>query len=106
MRGRRIADTCRDSNPIMNSTRTGLAIALAAAALLSGCAVYPVGPPVAYGDPAAGYGAPVVVAPAPVYYGPAYGPVYPSIRIDGRFGSGPRHWRGPGWGGPGWRDRH
>jgi hypothetical protein len=86
---------------IMTMRRLLLSVALAGAALLSGCAVYPVGAPVVYGDPGVAYGAapvaygaaPVVVAPAPVYYGPA---VYPSISISGRYYDGPR-WRGRGW---------
>ena len=78
----------------MTMRRLLLSAALAGAALLSGCAVYPVGAPVVYGDPAVAYGAaPVVVAPAPVYYGPA---IYPSISISGRYYDGPR-WRGRGW---------
>lgn len=64
--------------------------ALALAALVSGCAVYPAYPvaePVVYASPGVVYGqpAPVVVAPPPVYYGPA---VYPSISIFGRIGGG------------------
>ena len=85
---------------IMTMRRLSIAAALAGAVLLSGCAVYPIGAPVAYSDPSMGYGAPVaygaapvVVAPAPVYYGPA---VYPSISISGSYYSGPR-WRGRGW---------
>lgn len=64
--------------------------ALAIAAFVSGCAVYPYPATgqVVYGGPNAVYAqpAPVVVAPAPAYYyGPAF---YPSISIHGRFGGG------------------
>ena len=89
----------------MNYKRLGTAGALIVTCLVSGCAVYPypVGGPVAYGQPVYGEAttvyaqpAPMVVQPAPVYYGPAYPAIYPSISIFGRFGGGGggRHWHG------------
>jgi len=90
----------------MNSKRIASVLALAAAGLLGGCAVYPAYPAyqtypaytgqVVNGNPpmVAQGGtvvapAPVYVAPAPAYYG---GPVfYPSISIFGRFGGGGHH---------------
>jgi hypothetical protein len=92
----------------MNTRPILCAAAVAAAALLGGCAVYPAypayqgygigqvvaanpgvpvqGPTVVQQGPVYMAPAPVYVAPAPVYYG---GPIfYPSISIFGRFGGG------------------
>lgn len=78
-----------------------LALALAAGAALSGCAVY--APPYGgYGD--AGYA-------YPYGYGPAY--VGPPVSLDLSFSDysyrGDRGWRGRGWRGGdrgGWHGRH
>ncbi|MGZ5179493.1 MAG: hypothetical protein ACXWC6_04590 [Ramlibacter sp.] len=95
----------------MNSKRIASVLALAAAVLLGGCAVYPAYPAypaytttqVVNGNPptvtqggVAVAPAPVYVAPAPVYVAPApvyYGGpfFYPSISIFGRFGGGGGH---------------
>jgi hypothetical protein len=53
-------------------TLSKLSLAALSVAVLAGCAVVPVEPPVAYGPPVVAYGAPaatVVVRPAPRYYG-------------------------------------
>ena len=66
-------------------TKLSMAAALATTALVSGCAVYPVG-----------YGGPVVVAPAPVYaprpWGYGYGYGYGYRPAYGYGGYGHRHW--------------
>lgn len=74
----------------MTFKRLAMFGAVAIAAFVSGCAVYPypVTGQVVYGQPTVVYAqpAPVLVAPAPTYYyGPAF---YPSISIHGRFGKG------------------
>ena len=58
----------------MKSLRVLGAVALIPmASLLTGCAVYPVGPPVGYPAPYTGYQQPQGVVQGPAYYGVPYG---------------------------------
>ncbi len=84
-------------------------LAMAAAAALAGCAVYPDGSLA----PAPVYVQPAVVAPAPVFVGRPWGGGWghPGWHRPGwghpgwhRPGWGHHHgWGRPGWGHPGWR---